>query len=985
MRLLTPALSEFVAERIQLLPRSLDAQTTELLRHTILASDFAFDWLIANPDWCDTLVHPQLVTTADATALCRYRVQRSIAQIALENSATISIEQSLSFATQTARDCIQAAWRIAGEEHIERFGVARDQNGAAVALIVFGMGKLGGEELNFSSDIDLIMSFAAMGETDGKRALDNQEYFARLTRRCAQLLSELTAFGQCYRVDLRLRPFGSAGQAALSFAAMEDYYQREGRDWERYAWIKARAVAGPESAAQLLLDRLRPFVYRRYLDFAAFEGMREMKALVDAQVLSEGMEQNLKLGKGGIREIEFLVQLEQLVRGGRDTRLRVPGTLAALQQLVDCGAFEQADATQLRDDYLLLRRFENRAQMLADQQTHELPSDEFAQLRIAASLGFASIDQMQSTLTQTRARVHARFAQSVQLPSASNALAAEASVGKSGQANVAESGGIDAATMIWQSITAPQREAIQRPAEVSEALWTQLIAFADSSAVQNLSARGRQRLDRVVPMLWRICSGLPNADATAVLLIRFLTAISSRTAYLALIAEKPDVAARLVHLFAQSQWLAQLITATPILLDELLDARRLRVRLTAADLALAMRSEMSHVEVDDLEQYFERLITFKHSTQLAIATQFLAGTIAAIDAVHMQSDLADLLISEVLQLAHGELSRAYGGFGTAMTEKALSDSSNITEHAVQLDRYTPRRRVIQEQSAFVVDQDDVDGLPACAGNDDVASQSFTPAGNHFRDAPRISGFAVLGFGSLGGRELNFASDLDLVFVYSDELATQDTMGAPKSVDGQRFFVRLAQRVISLLTTATRFGALYEIDMRLRPNGNKGLLVTGIEALANYQMREAWTWEHQALVRARFITGDPALASSFADIRSKVLALPREPVSVDEDVRKMRSKMRVELDRSNGEVFDLKQGEQGLVDIEFELQRRILQNQQTRHWPSETRELIKLLLDPASNARHAKLLDLSLRQTLRCAPRLVDHAWLLADAPDSSQH
>jgi [glutamine synthetase] adenylyltransferase / [glutamine synthetase]-adenylyl-L-tyrosine phosphorylase len=910
MALLTSELSEFIDERIAALPIQSDPIIISALRRTILASDFAFDWLLANPDWCNTLLQPTLPTQPDAAELCRYRVQRSIAQIALENTAAISIEESLRYATQTARDCIGAAWRIAGDEHIERFGVARDAYGKAVELIVFGMGKLGGEELNFSSDIDLIMSFAAMGETDGKRSLDNQEYFARITRRCAQLLSELTTFGQCYRVDLRLRPFGTAGQAALSFAAMEDYYQREGRDWERYAWIKARVAAGPEQQAQELLDRLRPFIYRRYLDFAAFEGMREMKALVDAQVLAEGMEQNLKLGKGGIREIEFLVQLEQLIRGGRDTRLRVPGTLTALQHLAETGAFEQADAQQLQDDYLLLRRFENRAQMLGDQQTHELPNDRFALARIAASLDFTSIDQMRSSLADVRSRVHARFAQSVQLPSAPKGIASET------QTSLTTSAGIDAATMIWQSITAPQRETMQRPTEISETLWTQLIAFADSSAVQNLSARGRQRLDRVVPMLWRTCSNLPNADATATLLIRFLTAISSRTAYLALIAEKPDVAARLVQLFSQSPWLAQLITATPILLDELLDARRLRATLTAADLVQALRAEIAHVEADDLEQYFERLITFKHSTQLAIATQFLAGSIPAIDAVRVQSDLADLLISEVLQLAHQELSRQYGGF--------------------VLDAQAP-------------------------------------------SAQPITGFAVLGFGSLGGRELNFASDLDLVFVYRDALATIDTIGASKSIDGQRFFVRLAQRVISLLTTATRFGALYEIDMRLRPNGNKGLLVTGIDALANYQKLEAWTWEHQALVRARFIAGDNSLAAEFSEIRSHVLGMARTPEALDADVQKMRSKMRAELDRSTALEFDLKQGDQGLVDIEFELQRRILRSAQTRLWPSETRQLIELLLDQRVQDRHAKLLDLSLRQTLRCAPRIVARS-LLDDPP-----
>jgi [glutamine synthetase] adenylyltransferase / [glutamine synthetase]-adenylyl-L-tyrosine phosphorylase len=910
-----------------------------LIAGALMASDFVYQWLRAKPEWIVNLAAPPPILAAagalSSKDLCAFRVRRSLAQIALECAGGISVEQSLQYASDTAVQCIQAALAQAQSEHQQRFGMPADEHGTPTAVVVFGMGKLGGHELNFSSDIDLIVSFAAMGETiGGARALDNQEYFARITRRTAQLLSELTEYGSCYRVDLRLRPFGSAGQAALSFGAMEDYYQREGRDWERYAWIKARAVAGSDEAGAVLLARLRPFVYRKYLDFAAFEGMREMKALVDAQVQAEGMEQNLKLGAGGIREIEFLVQMEQLIRGGRDAQLRVQGTLPAIAALCAADAFTQAEAESIRADYLFLRRLENRVQMMLDQQTHTMPNDPLLQTRIALSLDFADCTHMQSAIADVRARVHARFLQAVRLPGSgqdrdpnlANNLASNLDA-------IANRLPMDQALMFWQSISGPQNDDVRKPSQISDSLWQALRAFAESSAVQNLSARGRQRLDRVVPLLWSFAVATTAPEETALRLIAFLSAISTRTAYLALISEKPSVAQRLVTLFAQSAWLAQLITSTPILLDELLDTRRLEQPYDLKSLHAAAHAELRALESstsgaerarvtqepDDPEQIFEQLITFKHSVQLRIATQFLSGQIDALGAVRAQSDLADVLIENVLMVAHKEMQAQFGRLSVE---------------------------------------------PA---------QDFETAG--------ISGFAILGYGSLGGRELNFASDLDLVFVYNDSLTSQETTG-PKVIDGQRYFVRLAQRVISLLTTATRFGPLYQVDMRLRPNGNKGLLVIGMDAYQQYQQAEAWAWEHQALVRARFVAGSPLLAAAFAALRAQVLGKHRDAAVVAAEIARMRARMRAELDRTDATLFDLKQGQGGLVDLEFECQRLVLSSAQTQAktqakkqaWPAETHALLAQLM-PEKAQQHERLLALALRQTLNSQARLVPHAEL----------
>jgi len=909
------------------------------LNQTLGLSDFAFELLARHPEWADALCHPPSAPeSADPEAVVIYRQRRALAQIALELSQQMSVEASLAYASETARVAIEAALVIAESEASLRFGVAMSPDSDPMRLVVFGMGKLGGNELNFSSDIDLIACYLNAGDTQtqgqaGRKSVDHQEYFSRQTRRAAQILSELTPLGSAYRVDLRLRPFGTAGQQALSFAAMEDYYQREGRDWERYAWIKAAAVAGDLVKGAELKDRFRPFVYRKYLDFAAFEGLREMKLLVDQQVKRTGMADNIKLGPGGIREIEFLVQLEQLIRGGRDPRLRVTGTLPAIAALTQANVFSAEEAHLLKQNYLFLRALENRVQMLSDQQTHDVPEPPELRDRIAASLNFDSFEALQVQLDQVRAKVQHAYFKAIE-PSAPI-------LSQAGDAQSLPESDFAAAKLLWQNLNSPQLSET-KPDGVSEDLWCTLVGFVQSSAVQGMSARGRTRLDQVLPLLWSLASKLPEPEPCAQLLIAFLTSISGRSAYMALLAEKPAVAKRLVSWFAQSAWIARTLTQTPILLDELLDHRRHDTQRDAEHSRSALTqtfeqqlSALKQSDNDDVEAVFELLISLKNAAQLRVATQFFAGGLNAERAMRALSTIADVVVAQVLKVAYLELVAAHGNLQAAQ----------------------PR-----ESSGF-----GVESVPV--GRSDCRSLA--------QNIGLLSGFCVIGYGSLGGEELNFASDLDLVFLFDRTLAAQETAG-PRAIDGTRFCVKLAQRVLSLLTMNTRFGPLYPIDTRLRPNGNKGQLVLSIEAFGEYQQQEAWTWEHQALVRARAVAGDAALGLRFDELRNAVLSQPRDHAKVRSDILQMRTRMRAELDRSTQHLFDLKQGLGGLVDIEFVIQQRVLLGEISPELGQRTSDLLGAD-DKLAHLKqpHSELLALSLRRTLALETRVVSRSILPA--------
>ncbi|MFT3807662.1 bifunctional [glutamate--ammonia ligase]-adenylyl-L-tyrosine phosphorylase/[glutamate--ammonia-ligase] adenylyltransferase [Arenimonas sp.] len=808
------------------------------LRRLALASDFAIDTLCRQPD---------LLAEADARPLAppvlsfenvnewpallrRWRAAESTRLIWRDVAGLDSVQATLAGSSRIAEQALETALVALEQQFAERHGVVRDAQGRVQRLVVYGLGKLGGGELNFSSDIDLIYAFPAHGDSDGARALDAETWFTRIGQRLAQLLGEVTAEGFSHRVDLRLRPFGNSGRVALSFAAMEQYYQREGRDWERYAWIKARPVAGDIAAGEELLETLRPFVYRRYLDYTALDGLREMKALIDAEVQKRELADNLKLGPGGIREIEFLVQSLQLIRGGREPALRERALLPALRALASAGHLPQVLADRLREAYLFLRRLENRVQMLGDQQVHALPEDGFLRERIARGLGYAQQGELAVALETHREVVTAAFGELLQTR----------------RRRLSPS----ALGLYWRGLPDEGEAAVLADAGFAEAEQhhARLRDFARSPAVRDLSERARQRLDHVMPALIEAAAQSTAPDAALPRGLALLQAIGRRPSYLALLEEQPAALSRLVDVVARSSLLSERLAAHPLLLDELLDARAVGPPPNETALRERIAGETAALDTDDTEAALLVLNELKQSLAFRIAMAALAQRQPAADSAAQLAVLAEELLRAALHLARSEIERAHGRIAGA-------------------------------------------------------------------------GFAVAAYGSVGGRELGFDSDLDLVFLH-DARADAISDGA-RPLDASRYYARLAQKLIGLMGTVTSAGRLYEVDMRLRPDGAKGLLVSSMESFSEYQLQRAWTWELQALVRARCVAGDAAVCAAFDAVREKVLRRQRDGDTLRQDVVSMRRRMRAELDRSNAAQFDLKQGEGGLVDLEFLLQSEVL--------------------------------------------------------------
>lgn len=784
----------------------------------------------------------------EALRRCRRREMVRIAWRDLAGWAPL--DETLHELSALAEACIDAALRQLHAWQVQDCGTPRDTAGAAQALVVIAMGKLGGTELNFSSDIDLIFAYPADGETRGKRRrISNEEYFLRLGQRLISALGSATAQGFVFRVDVRLRPFGDSGPLSASFAALEEYYQVHGREWERYAWIKARVVGGDRTAGAQLLDALRPFVYRRYLDFGVFESLRDMKRMIREETARKGAEDNIKLGPGGIREIEFIAQVFQLIRGGRNPDLQIRGTLAVLEQLAGHGYLPEQVVRELTASYEFLRRTENRLQEVADEQMHRLPESDFERARLAFAMGYGDWAAFEQALMTHRAQVQAHFEQVFAAPQATAEDAADAGL-----------------TRLW--LTPPdETEAVRILsahgfADGAEA-WRRITALRDAYAYRALSAQGRGRMDRLLPLVLSAIAAQtqqPAAVEASVTLARVLTLVETvarRTAYLALLTEHPLALSQVVQLCAASPWIAALLARQPLLLDELLDPRTLYAPLARAALAQELQRSLQAVAAHDLEQQMDALRHFRQAQMLRVAaTQITRAPDALAVCAHL-SDIAEAVLQAVLGLAWRQLVAKHGA---------------------------PRYRE--------------NGLLKGAG------------------------FAVVAYGKLGGRELSYASDLDLVFLHDSGDDEARTTG-PQPLDNAVFFARLGQRIIHLLNTRTQAGVLYEVDTRLRPSGASGLLVASLTAFADYQRQQAWTWEHQALVRARVVAQHPAqdaaIAVRFAAVREEVLGRARARADLRTEVTAMRARMRSAHASAEAGRFDLKQGAGGITDIEFMVQ------------------------------------------------------------------
>jgi len=771
-------------------------------------------------------------------ALRQYRHRKLVEIIYLDVVAGQPVEATLLQLSDLADQLIACALDISQRQLTAKHGQPIDASGSAMGLNIIAMGKLGGRELNFSSDIDLICCYESDGELAGYGQLSHQEFFSRVVRLLNQLLGEATADGFVYRVDLRLRPWGESGPVVLSHSALEHYYQLHGREWEQYAMVKARIVSGSDASRSALASLLRPFVYRKYLDYRVFDGLATLKSKIDAQAKARGMRVNLKLGPGGIREIEFFVQAFQILRGGRNHRLQCSSIFDAFAALRKYDVVNAANLQRLHAAYCFLRLLENRIQMFADQQTHDLPDQQSIQQRIAATLNHGDWDSILQQLKSYRAEVSSYFNdlfQQHQAPTNSALL-------DDGFAEGADT------ERHWDFID---------NADIAQAdeITASLNRFVQSKAWNFMSARAKHRFSLLLPGL---ITTIRQSQQTAVLfdrLLRLFSSIAGRSVYFELLFQNQALLERLVSLFDRSEWIANEVSQYPMLLENLIQPGD-RDRFDKALLLQRLQQQLASIE-GDTELELDSLRLFKREQTLVIASAELVQEIDADQVGHYLCDLAEVVLEAVYQLANRMLLQQYGA-------------------------------------------------PECVVDGERRSAEL----------------AIIGYGKLGGRELHYQSDLDLIFLHDSSGAEQQTNGA-KTVENSVFFARLAQKIISMTSVLTASGKLYEIDSRLRPEGSSGLLVSSTSAYLRYQLEKAWTWEHQALVRARLVAGAASLQPEFERIRCQVLCLPRDAKQLAREIVDMRERMYQAKRPVEGDRVDLKHSRGGMIDIEFMVQYWVL--------------------------------------------------------------
>ena len=839
-----------------------DSHLLEQLSQVWAASDFVARSCLREPQLLIDLIHQEdlarsysdsqyrerLVTllsdTADETQLgqvLRQFRRREMLRIAWRDIAHLAtLTETLLDLSNLADAIIDAALAKLHRWHCHRYGTPRNHQQAEQQLVVLGMGKLGGQELNFSSDIDLIFAYPEKGETDGLRPISNEEFFRRLGQRLINVLAEATPEGFVFRVDMRLRPFGQSGPLTMPFTALEEYYQTHGREWERYALIKARAIAGDIATGERLLQHLQPFVYRRYLDYSAFESLRSMKALITKEVERKGLQRNIKLGPGGIREIEFIGQAFQLIYGGREPELRCRSILAVLDYLAHSERLATDTVTRLKRAYDFLRRSENRLQIWRDQQTHNLPTQEQAQLRLAHTMGFNDWSTFSQALEAHMSYVREQFQLVFGEPSAPEAT------------------GTDFAALWAGTVSDDAAEHFlrQQGFETPQQALHSLQQLHSSFSYRALSESGRLRLQQLLPLLLAEMADTPDPQATLDRITRLLQAIARRSTYLSLLLENPVAREQLIKLCSASTWIADYLSRYPLLLDDLLDPRSLYTPLDTEQLEQELQRDLVRAG-DDSEAQLNALRHFKQTNILRVAAADISAAMPLMVVSDHLTEIAEVILHQTLILAWRDLVTRFG-------------------------------------------------QPHCVINGETVQP----------------GFAIIAYGKLGGLELSYGSDLDVVFLHDSDGEQQYTDGE-RQADNSTFFAKLAQRIIHILSAHTAAGVLYEADTRLRPSGRAGLLVSRFDAFAEYQRQQAWTWEHQALVRTRFIVGPDSLKQRFAALRREILSQPRDLKALRQEVFDMRERMRTELGSKQTDQFHLKQDRGGIADIEFMVQYLIL--------------------------------------------------------------
>jgi glutamate-ammonia-ligase adenylyltransferase len=756
------------------------------------------------------------------------------------------VTETLGELSAVADAAIRAALAWSEASLASVYGNPMEADGDPARFVILGMGKLGGRELNFSSDIDLVFLYTDQGDTNGPRSVSNEQYFRQLGQRIIGLLSKQTADGFAYRVDVRLRPFGDSGPLAVSLPALETYLVRHGRDWERYAYVKARVINEWDGAADLDAEILRPFIYRRYLDYGVFSSLRDMKALIEAEVQRREYLDNIKLGPGGIREIEFIVQSLQLVRGGTIAELRERELLTVLPRLVRHGCLPADAAAELRTAYLFLRRVENRLQAIADRQTHDLPGGELNRTRLALACGADSWAALSAAVDEQRTLVSRHFRGIVfrgtgdpgaDVESTALAAAWTDSVEEARAAALLENSGF----------------------QDGAATLAELARFRDSGMYRRMDEAGRQRLDALMPALLAVAGRQSDPARALSGAMQVMAAIGRRSAYFALLIENPSALQRLVQLCGMSDFLVRQVASHPLLLDELLDPQVFGELPAGEKLRSDLEERLLAAGTDDPERRLYALGNFQQAAIFRVAVADLSGNLPLMKVSDRLTEIAELVLQAALDDAWVELTARHG---------------------------TPRCRV--------------DGKT------------------------RPARFGIVGYGKLGGLELGYGSDLDLVFLHDSAGESQETDG-DQPLDNTVFFGRLTRRIIHVLTLATTSGRLYEVDTRLRPSGKSGLLVSSLAAFDRYQQDDAWTWEHQALLRSRAVAGPVELRDAFESLRQRVLREYVHRERLREDVVDMRQRMRAELSKGTPELFDLKQDPGGIADIEFIVQYMVLRD------------------------------------------------------------
>ncbi|BFM34589.1 bifunctional [glutamate--ammonia ligase]-adenylyl-L-tyrosine phosphorylase/[glutamate--ammonia-ligase] adenylyltransferase [Acinetobacter towneri] len=802
---------------------------------SLLQQDYAIDQFLKplSADYIHQLVISTLQDIQDETLwmktlrILRARLMfRWIWQDANQLTDVVTLTQELS---DFADICVQVAKDFARIPLVAKHGEPMGYNGKVQDLIVVAMGKHGAQELNLSSDIDLIFAFDEQGETNGRKCIEVQQFCILWGQKLIYLLDHITADGFVFRVDMRLRPWGDGSALAISHVALEKYLSQHGREWERYAWIKARIITGGQEGYELL-EMTRPFVFRKYVDYTAFEAMREMKAMIEREVQRRNIEDNIKLGAGGIREVEFIVQVFQLIYGGSKLELQDRQCLVSLRHLGEAELLEPQAVLDLEDAYLFLRRVEHAIQALNDQQSQALPTEPELRARISDTLGFADWDSFMQTLNEKRVKVIYQFEHLIKENEPDSLLENYSQLEK------------------------------QLDAVLDDQAKNLVHEFWYGHAIKKLTAKALQRLKTFWPHLIEAVLQSENPQMALMRLMPLVESVLRRTVYLVMLIESKGALQRLVKMATVSPWICEELTQYPVLLDEFLSMDfELPKR---SDLEDSLRQQLLRIELDEVEDLMRVLRLFKKSNVLTVAASDVLAESHLMKVSDALTDIAEVTANAALQLAYQMI---------------------VKKHGYPLD--SEGQRCGLEHNAF----------------------------------------AIIGYGKVGGIELGYGSDLDVVFIHNmDEQADTDGI---KPISGFEFAMRVARKFVSLMTTQTLDGRVYDVDTRLRPSGDAGLLVTSLRAFEQYQLKSAWLWEHQALVRARSIAGEQCLRDKFEVLRCQILTQPRDEAYVRSEVLNMRQKMKDHLGSSKEQkkdgIFHLKQDAGGIVDIEFMAQYAVL--------------------------------------------------------------